>query len=53
MTDKNGTSYLTGKEKQTTQGILGVITTIIFKCSKETSKVSQLANSKAGSKLSF
>ena len=43
---QNGTTYLTmtGKENQTTHGILSVITIIIFKCSKETSKVSQLAN---------
>ena len=39
---------MTGKEKQTTPGILGVITVIVlvFKANiKETSEVSQLANS--------
>ena len=51
MTDKNGTTYLTktGKEKQTTLGILGVITVIIIICfeamNKETLKVSQFAYS--------
>ena len=55
VTDKNGTSYLTmtGKEKQSTLGILGVITGIlllffvqVFKANiKETSKASQLSNS--------